>query len=136
MVYEKNKSGDPDFDDKVPLEQHGGKLVTAPDGREVVIHEATGPTDRFTGEHVSLEGPTAEDLDNRPKEGGQAKEASPVQTYKPEDTAPGKALQETKAQSAEDYLNQDPSPADPSPVEVEPAEPAKVRPAKRTGSAK
>jgi hypothetical protein len=97
MVYEKNKSGDPDFDDKVPLEQHGGKLATSPDGREVVIHEATGPVDRYTGEHVSMDsGATAEDLDNRPAPGGQAEKPSEVQTYKPEDTAPGKALRDTE----------------------------------------
>lgn len=136
MVYEKKKSGDPDFDDKVPLENHGGKLVTAPDGREVVIHEATGPTDKYTGEHVSLEGPTAEDQDNRPEPGGQAKEASAVQTYKPEDTAPGKALKDEKPATLDEVLNHEPPAADPSPVEVEPAEPAKVKPAKRTGSAK
>jgi hypothetical protein len=99
MVYEKNKSGDPDFDDKVPLEQHGGKLAKSPDGREVVITEATGPVDRYTGEHVSMDGPTPEDLDNRPAPGGQAEKPSEVQTYKPEDTAPGKALRATEKKS-------------------------------------
>lgn len=85
MVYAKNKSGDPDFDDKQPIEQHAGKLVTAPDGREVVITEAHGPVDRVTGEHVNMdEAPDARD--NRPAPGEVAKEASEVQTYSAEDT--------------------------------------------------
>lgn len=90
MVYDKKRSGDPDYDDKVPLEAHaGGTLVKSEDGREVFISDVNGPVDEF-GAHVALEGPTAEDLDNRPEPGGQAKESSQVQTYNPEDVAPGK----------------------------------------------
>jgi hypothetical protein len=86
MVHEKRKSGDPDYDDKVPAGQHGGPLVLSPDGREVLITESNGPVDRFTGEHVPIEGPTAEDLDNRPAPGEVAEEPSSVQTYSVEDT--------------------------------------------------
>lgn len=89
MVYDKAKSGDPDFDDKVPAEQHAGKTVTAPDGREVTVTEATGPVDTF-GTHVNLDAP-AEDGDNRPAPGGVADEASEVQTYDRDDVAPVKA---------------------------------------------
>lgn len=89
MVYEKKKSGDPDFDDKQPREQHAGKTVTSPDGREVLITEATGPVDRVTGVHVNLdEAPDARD--NRPAPGGVATEPSEVQTYTAEDTAVSK----------------------------------------------
>jgi len=90
MVHPKKKSGDPDYDDKVPAEQHaGGTLVKTDDGREVFISDVIGPVDA-AGAHVALDGPTAEDLDNRPEPGGQATEASAVQTYNPEDVAPGK----------------------------------------------
>lgn len=86
MVYDKARSGDPDYDDKQPVEQHAGRLVTAGDGREVLLTEAAGPVDPVTGEHVPMDGPTAEDLDNRPAPGEVAKEASSVQTYSAEDT--------------------------------------------------
>lgn len=86
MVYKKKQSGDPDYDDKQPIDHHGGRLVVTGDGREVVIHEATGPVDRYTGQHVSLEGPTGDDLDNRPKPGEVAKEPSAVQTFDVKDT--------------------------------------------------
>jgi hypothetical protein len=86
MVHEKKKSGDPDYDDKKPIADQTGRLATSPDGREVIIHEATGPVDRYTGEHVNIDGPTAEDLDNRPAPGGQATEESEVQTYSVKDT--------------------------------------------------
>lgn len=86
MVYEKAKSGDPDYDDKQPIQQHAGRLVTNKDGREVLITDVLGPVDRYTGEHVTLDGPTAEDLDNRPAPGEVATEASSVQTYTVEDT--------------------------------------------------
>jgi hypothetical protein len=90
MVYDKAKSGDPDYDDKVPAEQHVGKTVTAPDGREVLLTEATGPVDRVTGQHVNLDAP-ADEGDNRPAPGGVADEASSVQTYDRDDIAPIKA---------------------------------------------
>lgn len=85
MVYEKAKSGDPDFDDKQPIEQHAGRIVTAPDGRDVIMSESNGPTDPATGEHVNLdEAPDARD--NRPAPGEVATETSEVQTYTAEDT--------------------------------------------------
>lgn len=87
MVHPKKKSGDPDYDDKVPLESQIGKVVTAGDGRQVLLTESTGPVDAVTGEHVNLDDPTGESQDNRPEPGGQATEPSTVQTYTAEDTA-------------------------------------------------
>jgi len=86
MVYDKKKSGDPDHDDKQPIAAHGGRITKGPDGRDVLMSEVLGPVDAYTGEHVNLDGPTAEDLDNRPAPGEVAKEASEVQTYSAEDT--------------------------------------------------
>lgn len=92
MVYEKKRSGDPDYDDKVPADQHaGGEVVTAGDGREVFVSKSIGPVGPG-GEHVNLDEP-ADAEDNRPAPGGVAKEASAVQvdqTPKPgtEDAAP------------------------------------------------
>lgn len=86
MVYEKKRSGDPDYDDKQPIEAHaGGKLTTGPDGREVLMSEVLGPVDPYTGEHVDMT-VTAEDMDNRPAPGEVATEASHVQTYNQDDT--------------------------------------------------
>lgn len=96
MVYDKAKSGDPDYDDKVPAEQHVGKTVTTPDGREVLITEAGGPVDPATGAHASLDAP-ADEGDNRPAPGGVATEASSVQTYDRDDVAPIKAAKSGKA---------------------------------------
>jgi len=88
MVHEKKKSGDPDYDDKVPMRQQVGEVVKAGDGETVVITETTGPT-KLDGSHANLDGPTAEDLDNRPAPGGQATEASEVQVATPiEEVAP------------------------------------------------
>lgn len=89
MVYDKKKSGDPDFDDKQPADLHGGKVVQSPDGRDVLITEAHGPVDRVTGEHVSLDVPADAD-DNRPTPGGVATETSGVQTFNAEDTPTAK----------------------------------------------
>lgn len=86
MVYDKARSGDPDYDDKQPIAAHGGRIVQGPDGRDVQITENLGPVDPYTGEHVNLDGPTAEDLDNRPRPGEVAKAPSEVQTYSAEDT--------------------------------------------------
>jgi hypothetical protein len=85
MVYEKAKSGDPDYDDKQPIGQHGGRLVTSPDGREVLMSDVLGPVDRYTGEHVDMTA-KADAGDNRPAPGEVATEASSVQTYSVEDT--------------------------------------------------
>jgi hypothetical protein len=86
MVYAKNKSGDPDYDDKHPIEAHsGGKIVKGPDGRDVLMSEVVGPVDLYTGEHVNMD-VSPEDLDNRPAPGEVATEASSVQTYTQDDT--------------------------------------------------
>jgi hypothetical protein len=85
MVYDKKRSGDPDYDDKQPIEAHAGRIVKSADGRDVLMSDVLGPVDPATGEHVSLE-VTAEDLDNRPAPGEVATQASEVQTYSVEDT--------------------------------------------------
>jgi hypothetical protein len=83
MVYEKNRSGDPDYDDKQPPEFHaGGQVVSAGDG--VRIDPVTGPVDA-EGAHANLTVGT-EDLDNRPSPGNVAKAGSLVQDYSAEDT--------------------------------------------------
>lgn len=86
MVYDKKKSGDPDYDDKQPIEAHsGGKIVQGPDGRDVLMSDVLGPVDRYTGEHVDMTA-DPEAGDNRPAPGEVATEASTVQTYTAEDT--------------------------------------------------
>lgn len=83
MVYEKNKSGDPDYDDKQPPEFHaGGQVVTAGDG--VYLTPYAGPVDE-NGAHVNLD-LNPEDLDNRPSPGNVASASSLVQDYVAEDT--------------------------------------------------
>lgn len=124
MVYEKKQSGDPDYDDKQPIDHHGGRLVKTEDGREVIIHDATGPVDRYTGEHVSLEGPTGDDLDNRPKPGEVAKEPSSVQTFTVKDTplAPNNEPEDAKKVLAEAREEQAKDPGAAPNVESEPAD--------------
>jgi len=86
MVYDKKRSGDPDYDDKQPIEAHaGGNLVKGPDGRDVLMSEVLGPVDPYTGEHVNMD-VSPEDMDNRPAPGEVAKESSEVQTYTQDDT--------------------------------------------------
>lgn len=85
MVYDKNKSGDPDFDDKQPISQHGPITVTAGDGREVIMSESLGPVDA-AGAHVNMDDPDGMAGDNRPAPGQVATETSDVQNYYPEDT--------------------------------------------------
>jgi len=83
MVYDKNRSGDPDYDDKQPPEFHaGGAVVSAGDG--VIITPATGPVDA-SGAHVNL-AVDEQDLDNRPSPGRVADKPSEVQQYSVEDT--------------------------------------------------
>ncbi len=83
MVYDKARSGDPDYDDKQPPSHHaGGVVVSAGDG--VIIDPVTGPRDG-EGAHVNLAVETM-DLDNRPSPGNVAEKASEVQDYGPEDT--------------------------------------------------
>jgi hypothetical protein len=106
MVHEKKKSGDPDYDDKVPAGDQI-KVVRAGDGTEVArLDPALGPVNAL-GEHVNLVDPKAEELDTRPAPGEVAEVKAEVQTYDradvpketvsvqealtPEDTAPAKA---------------------------------------------
>lgn len=86
MVYDKAKSGDPDYDDKQPIGAHGGpKVVTAGDGREVYYSESLGYVDA-AGAHVNLDDPDGMEGDNRPAPGEVATEASTVQNYTANDT--------------------------------------------------
>lgn len=83
MVYDKKRSGDPDYDDKQPPEFHaGGEVVSAGDG--VRLSPVTGTSDE-NGAHVNLATDT-ETLDNRPRPGQVAKAPSLVQDYQAEDT--------------------------------------------------
>lgn len=104
MVHEKKKSGDPDYDDKVPADQHVGTVVTAGDGREVRITEANGPQN-LDGTHANLDDPKGEDGDNRPAPGGVATEVSDVQTYDAEAT-PAKNLGTVNSQADLDKLTE------------------------------
>lgn len=84
MVHEKNKSGDPDYDDKVPAGDQI-KVVRAGDGSIVArLDPALGPVSP-TGEHINLIDPKAEELDTRPAPGGVAEVKAEVQTYEPAD---------------------------------------------------
>ena len=85
MVYEKAKSGDPDYDDKQPIEAHGGRVVTAGDGQEVLLSKSVGPVNP-DGSHADLDDPEGRALDNRPEPGQVATEHSDVQTYSSQDT--------------------------------------------------
>jgi len=102
MVHDKSKSGDPDYDDKVPADRHVGKVVTAGDGREVRITEANGPQN-LDGTHANLDDPKGEAGDNRPAPGGVATEESEVQTYDAKDT-PAKNLGKVNSQAEADAL--------------------------------
>lgn len=86
MVYDKARSGDPDYDDKQPIEAHGGRVVTAGDGREVLLSESVGPVDVATGQHADMKDPEGREGDNRPAPGEVATAHSDVQTYSSEDT--------------------------------------------------
>lgn len=82
MVHEKRKSGDPDFDDKVPAGDHL-TVVTAGDGKVIGrIDPSVGPV-TLDGAHLSVTPP--EEMDTRPAPGEVAKEKSPIQTYSAED---------------------------------------------------
>jgi hypothetical protein len=94
MVYDKARSGDPDYDDKQPPEHHAGNVVSAGDG--VFITPQGGAVD-VNGAHVNLAG-TDEDGDNRPTPGNVAKVASTVQNYTSEDTPT--STEPTKADKA------------------------------------
>lgn len=82
MVHEKKKSGDPDFDDKVPVAEHV-TVVRAGDGTIIGrIDPAVGPV-TLEGAHLPVVPP--EDLDTRPAPGQVATEKAGVQTHTPED---------------------------------------------------
>lgn len=91
MVYDKKRSGDPDYDDKVPADQHAAKVVRAGDGREVIMTEANGPINP-DGTHADIRDPQGDAQDNRPAPGDVATEASEVQTYTAEDGPQPKAV--------------------------------------------
>jgi len=138
VVHEKKRSGDPDYDDKVPADQHVGRIVTAGDGREVIITEATGPTN-LDGTHANLDDPKGDAADNRPAPGEVATEVSEVQTYDAEAT-PAKNLGTVNSQADLDNLlaKDGAGPAEAQPGEVAAAEneaAAPVKPA-RTRTAK
>jgi hypothetical protein len=83
MVYDKTRSGDPDYDDKQPPEFHaGGLVVSAGDG--VILSPTNGPVNA-EGAHVNLAVDT-DDLDHRPSPGNVASQSSEVQDYSAEDT--------------------------------------------------
>jgi hypothetical protein len=130
MVHPKKKSGDPDYDDKVPMDQQTGKLVTAGDGRQVLLTDNVGPVDAVTGQHVSLDDPKGDELDNRPEPGGVAEKHSEVQTYTAEDTAlANKDLGKVSSQEeADKLLTQDQpeeAPREEASVSTEPTTPRK-----------
>jgi hypothetical protein len=108
MVYDKKKSGDPDYDDKVPAEQHGAKVVRAGDGTEVYMTESNGPVNAF-GAHVNLDEP-ADAGDNRPAPGDVATEASTAQvpaTDPPEADAKDDKPDDTDEQSSDKIETED-----------------------------
>lgn len=128
MVHEKSKSGDPDYDDKVPADAHVGKVVTAGDGREVRITEANGPQN-LDGTHANLDDIKGEDGDNRPAPGEVATEESTVQTYDTEAT-PAKNLGTVNSQADLDKL--DPAKTEDSKGAQSGDVVAEVKPASRT----
>jgi hypothetical protein len=84
MVHPKKKSGDPDYDDKVPMDEHLPKTVKDADGNDVAITETAGPVNA-DGSHAALD---AESGDNRPAPGEVATESSTVQEYDASADAP------------------------------------------------
>lgn len=86
MVHEKKRSGDPDYDDKVPMDRQVREVVTADDGTAAFMSPATGPSDVF-GAHVNLDNVKGDETDNRPAPGDVAEEESEVQTYDPPEVA-------------------------------------------------
>lgn len=100
MVHDKKRSGDPDYDDKVPLNEQLGETVTGPDGETILITESNGPVGP-DGAHRNLDVP-ADEGDNRPAPGGVAKESSTVQTYTREDVTGGSGKSAGKTESRTD----------------------------------
>lgn len=93
MVYDKKRSGDPDYDDKQPPAEHG-RVVTAGDGTQVLISDSLGPT-TMAGAHYAFDAPDLADHpdDNRPEPGGVADATSGVQSYG-SDSAPTQKMTE------------------------------------------
>ncbi len=125
MVYEKARSGDPDYDDKQPPEFHSGGVVTAGDG--VFFSEVAGFHDA-NGAHVN---PDAEDDegDQRPSPGNVASVSSTTQTYAAEDT-PTQTYAEYEDGKAEAEKGQADESKSPSATSTAPRTPA----AKKTTS--
>ncbi len=85
MVMEKRKSGDPDFDDKVPPNEHAATVVKAGDGSLAgYLTDSVGPVDA-SGAHVNLGEDPDMGLDTRPAPGEVAEVKAEVQTYTAED---------------------------------------------------
>jgi hypothetical protein len=81
VVHDKKRSGDPDYDDKVPMRQHaGGEVTEDADGNEAIVTEAAGPVGA-DGSHAVLSDQDVDGGDNRPAPGGVATEESTVQKY-------------------------------------------------------
>jgi len=82
MVYKKARSGDPDYDDKVPMRTHMAEVKEAPDGVEYLDTPDRGPV-TLDGEHFNLaeHDPDNHSQDNRPAPGEVATEDSAVQQY-------------------------------------------------------
>lgn len=76
MVHDKERSGDPDLDDKVPMEDHQPQTVRGPDGQDVVLSEVVGPTNP-DGSHAALDDTATPD--HRPAEGDTATKPTEVQ---------------------------------------------------------
>lgn len=91
MVHAKKKSGDPDFDDKVPLRDQLGEVVEGPNGEPVRVTESVGPVNA-DGSHAALDA-AAED-DDRP-DARNADVPKGLETIDPDERAPHPATFET-----------------------------------------
>lgn len=141
MVYDKARSGDPDYDDKQPPEFHAGGVVSAGDG--VFITPQGGAVD-INGAHVNLAG-TTEDGDNRPEPGKVAKVSSTVQDYQADSTPAGTdAVQADKAdvekiragQAATIKAGQDMANGGPESTTTQVENPTAAKPAKSASTTK
>jgi hypothetical protein len=129
MVHEKKKSGDPDYDDKVPAGDHQ-TVVRAGDGTIIArLDPALGPVSP-TGEHVNLVDPHAEELDTRPAPGDVAEVKAEVQTYQPEDVPREEVSVEEALTVPEDEAKERNAPeVAETPVPAKPAAAKKATPA-------
>jgi hypothetical protein len=132
VVHAKKKSGDPDYDDKVPAGDQI-KVVRAGDGTEIArLDPALGPVSA-TGEHVNLVDPKAEELDTRPAPGDVAEVKAEVQTYQPEDVPREEvSVEEALTVSDEDAKARNAPEVPETPAAVKPAAaPKKAAPASK-----